>query len=165
MGRSFVLYLLRVTSVSHLKSAPRGTADASSAGAMGAEARPVAVERVSGSPESALLAVELSLARIQGDRNLYHQLLVIFAQTYADAADKLIAALPARRPEAYRIVHSLKGAAATVGAEQVVIAAAQLETALRAGEPPLPGLVRELEGTLHAALRAVEQLIASSPRS
>ena len=93
---------------------------------MGAEARPVAVERVSGSPESALLAVELSLARIQGDRNLYHQLLVIFAQTYADAADKLIAALPARRAEAYRIVHSLKGAAAITTCSAPTVAAAPL---------------------------------------
>jgi HPt (histidine-containing phosphotransfer) domain-containing protein len=139
-------------------------ANAPSTGAMKAEACPAAVERVSVPPESALLAVELSLARIQGDRNLYHQLLVIFVQTYADAADRLRAALPARCTEAYRIVHSLKGAAATVGAEQVVIAAAQLETALRAGELPLPGFLRELERTLHAALRAAEQLIASSPR-
>ncbi len=163
-GAGLCVILMRVKSVSHLRSVPRGTADAPSVGAVGTEARPAAVERVSGSPESALLAVELSLARIQGDRNLYHQLLVIFAQTYADAADKLRAALPTRRAEAYRIVHSLKGAAATVGADQVVTAAAQLETALRAGEPPLSALVRELERSLHAALRAAEQLIASSPR-
>lgn len=150
--------------LSHLTPVPRGTPTAPSAGVKKAEACPAAVERAGGRPESALLAVEPSLARIRGDRSLYHQLLVIFAQTYADAADKLRAALPTRRAEAYRIVHSLKGAAATVGADQVVTAAAQLETALRAGEPPLSALVRELERSLHAALRAAEQLIASSPR-
>lgn len=131
---------------------------------MKAKACPAPVERVGGPPAPALLAVELSLERIRGDRTLYHQLLVIFTQTYADTADKLRAALPAQRAEAYRLVHSLKGAAATIGAEQVVIAAAQLETALRAGEPPVSALVRELERTLHAVLRAAEQLIASSPR-
>ncbi|HRI51039.1 MAG TPA: Hpt domain-containing protein [Pseudomonadota bacterium] len=132
---------------------------------MKAEAGPAAVERVGGLPESALLAVEMSLERIRGDRTLYRQLLVIFIQTYADTADKLRAVLPARRTEAYRIVHSLKGAAATIGAEQLETVAAQLETALRGGDSPVAALVRELERTLHAALRAAEQLTASSPRS
>lgn len=132
---------------------------------MKTETGPAAVERVGGPPESALLAVEMSLERIRGDRTLYRQLLVIFIQTYADTADKLRAVLPARRAEAYRIVHSLKGAAATIGAEQLGAAAAQLETALRGGDPPVAALVRELERTLHAALRAAEQLTASSPRS
>jgi len=102
--------------------------------------------------------------RIRGDRHLYHQLLVIFARTYTDAADRLRASLPERRAEAYRIVHSLKGAAATVGAEQVVVAAARLQTALGAGDPGLEPQVTELELTLHAALRAISLLTASSPR-
>jgi two-component system sensor histidine kinase/response regulator len=110
------------------------------------------------------LAVEPAVERIRGDRHLYHQLLVIFARTYTDAADRLRASLPERRAEAYRIVHSLKGAAATVGAEQVVVAAARLQTALGAGDPALEPQVTELELTLHAALRAISLLTASSPR-
>jgi hypothetical protein len=45
-----------------------------------------------------------------------------------------------------------------------VFAAARLQPALGAGDPGLESQVTELELTLHAALRAISLLTASSPR-
>lgn len=113
-----------------------------------------------------VLDVDAAVARLMGDLPLYHQLLVIFLQTYSTAGEKLRAALPERAAEATRIVHSLKGAASTIGAERLTAAAASLEKALSGGTARSVAVqLLALESSLCATLVAAERFRTDSPVS
>lgn len=133
--------------------------------------RPPAVPAMgSGKADSAVSApvldVDAAMARLMGDLPLYHQLLDIFIQTYSTAGEKLRAALPERVAEATRIVHTLKGAAATIGAEQLTAAAASLEKALAGGAARSVAVqLLALESSLCATLVAAERFCTDCPMS
>lgn len=113
---------------------------------------------------AAVLDVDAAVGRLMGDKQLYHQLLAIFIQTYSTVGEKLRAALPGRSAEAIRIVHTLKGAASTIGAEQLTTAAARLEKGLaRGASQAIAVQLLALESALCAALIAAERFRTDSP--
>lgn len=77
---------------------------------------------------SHILHVEDGLQRLMGDRKLYFQILRRFRDRYQDVAAQLRAQCDAgAMEEAQRRVHTLKGAAGMIGAEQVYRLALALE--------------------------------------
>jgi two-component system sensor histidine kinase/response regulator len=80
--------------------------------------------------------VETGLQQLMGDRELYLQILRRFRQRYPNSGNEARKALVEGEPgHAQRIVHTLKGAAGMIGAQQVYLLAAQLEP-LCAGPAP-----------------------------
>ncbi|MEW6164533.1 MAG: response regulator [Pseudomonadota bacterium] len=105
----------------------------------------------------------VGLAHAGGRQATYLRVLDLFVEHHADDARRIRAAREANNPEeATRLVHSLKSAAGTLGAEALRAAAAALEQALRTGETAdetadlTTALETALEGLL-AALRAARQ--------
>lgn len=75
-----------------------------------------------------ILQVETGLQQLMGDRELYLQILRRFRQRYPDSGCHARAALEAGdAPQAQRIVHTLKGAAGMIGAQQVYLLTVLLE--------------------------------------
>ena len=80
------------------------------------------------------LNVRAGLASVGGRVDTYCRLLRMLADRHADDMTRIRAALAAGQlDEVTRIAHSLKGAAATLGAESVRGAAREIETAARSG--------------------------------
>ncbi len=106
-----------------------GAADSPPAGARpgpGAETTP---------PPSGL-DLDGGLRRTAGNVGLYHRLLSSLANTQADAAERVAAALRERDdPAARQIAHTVKGVAANLGATALAEAASRLENTLQAGQP------------------------------
>jgi len=123
------------------------------------------------------LDAESGLQRCGGKTRLYHDLLEKFAAGQGTAVAAIRAALADGSVEtAQRLAHTLKGTAATIGADAVREAAARLETALRdlgpSGEierlldglePVLAQLVIALAPRLAAARAAMETAPATMP--
>jgi two-component system sensor histidine kinase/response regulator len=101
--------------------------------------------------------VAAGLKRIGGNRKRYETLLRKFAQQQSETAAVIDAALADGDAAAVeRAAHSLKGAAATLGADALADAAAQAEAAIKSGRDActeLRALARSLKTTL-ADLRA-----------
>jgi signal transduction histidine kinase/DNA-binding response OmpR family regulator/HPt (histidine-containing phosphotransfer) domain-containing protein len=94
------------------------------------------------------LDADAALRRVRGNAALYLDLLRQFAANFAPAQQQVAGFLrEGRREEAQRLAHSLKGVAATLGANAVADAAAALEHALASDEPPDAALQR-LRGEL-----------------
>jgi PAS domain S-box-containing protein len=95
---------------------------------------------------------EGGLRRTAGNVELYHRLLSSLANTQADAADRVAAALRERDdPSARLITHTVKGVAANLGATALAEAASRLENTLHAGQPSADDLElfrRALEETV-----------------
>ena len=67
---------------------------------------------------------------------LYHRLLSSLANTQADAAERVAAALRERDDQAARqITHTVKGVAANLGATALAEAASRLDNTLQTGQP------------------------------
>ncbi len=80
-----------------------------------------------------IVSVE-GLARVGGNRELYKKLLLQFAHSNTDTPDKLKNALAKGDiNEASRLLHTVKGVTANIGANRLAAAAADLETALIQG--------------------------------
>jgi HPt (histidine-containing phosphotransfer) domain-containing protein len=75
------------------------------------------------------------LARIGGNRTLYRKLLLQFLHDYRDVIETIRTALELEHRESgLRLLHTLKGVAATIGAERVHGAARELEAAVARGQ-------------------------------
>ena len=98
---------------------------------------------------------------MQGDAQRYAALLLKFAEISAAQATELKAAIGCGDThQALRLVHSLKGSAASVGATSFAAAASTLESALSAGRPAaelqlLFEAADNEQATLSAAIRAL----------
>jgi len=134
-----------------------GTAPASPGAATGAQGMGAA----DGLPDLPGLNVKAALRRVGDDPATYLSLLQRFATSQADCAERIAKALAAGLPaDAERIAHSVRGAAANLGAGAIQEAASSLEMALRKGSPSEPArqslalemsaLARLLETTLPA---------------
>ena len=76
------------------------------------------------------------LRRTAGNVGLYHRLLSSLANTQADAAERVAAALRERDDQAARqITHTVKGVAANLGATALAEAASRLDNTLQTGQP------------------------------
>jgi two-component system sensor histidine kinase/response regulator len=102
---------------------------------------------------------ESGLKRLGGKRERYEALLRKFADRQAEAVDAIRAALSAGdMATAEREAHSLKGAAATLGADHLAEDAAKAELAIKSGngvDRELLSLSRSLDGVVTAIKTAL----------
>jgi PAS domain S-box-containing protein len=87
-------------------------------------------------PPPSGLDLDGGLRRTAGNVGLYHRLLCSLANTQADAAERVAAALRERDDQAARqITHTVKGVAANLGATALAEAASRLDNTLQTGQP------------------------------
>jgi HPt (histidine-containing phosphotransfer) domain-containing protein len=81
-----------------------------------------------------LIDVEAPLKRLGGDRELYHEILGIFADEAQERAASIAVALATDYREALRrLAHGLRGSAKTIGADALAAVAAALEAGMAEG--------------------------------
>ena len=103
-----------------------------------------------------------ALKRTGGNRERYESLLSRFADSQAGAVREIRAALAANdSPTAQRIAHSLKGAAANLGATKLAEAAARAEAAIDSKLPISPAL-EELSRTLDSAIGSIRAALPAT---
>ncbi|KFI05470.1 Hpt domain-containing protein [Massilia sp. BSC265] len=101
------------------------------------------------------------LDRMMGDQAMYLRVLIRFRSDYADKVAHLRAALAAGDDTlAYRIAHTLKGAAAMIEARVLRVLAMEVEQLLRAGRPLDAALLDRLEAELARVMAQVESMVA-----
>jgi PAS domain S-box-containing protein len=111
------------------------------------------------------------LSHLAGNSRLYRNLLGQFCEKQADAGTEIAGAVRAGdQQRAQRLAHTLKGVAGTLGITAVQQAAARLEQAIRDGDPPVPGLLSELDSiigpqvlAIRNALGEVQQQVPAPP--
>jgi two-component system sensor histidine kinase/response regulator len=111
-------------------------------------------------PELPGIDTDSGLRRVVGNRRLYRDLLLQFADTYADTSelvDRRIA--DGEFTEASNLLHNLKGLAGSLGISDVMNRAGTIEKSLRAGLDPDPGEVAAFHVVLEAALQTIHQFI------
>jgi signal transduction histidine kinase/CheY-like chemotaxis protein len=100
-----------------------------------------------------------ALKRAGGNRKRYESLLLRFADSQIAAIADIRDALAANdSPTAQRLAHSLKGAAANLGANSLADAAAQAESALGSNSPVSPALTL-LATTLDSTIAAIRSAL------
>jgi len=110
------------------------------------------------SHDAAELDVQAGLRNFANKQEIYHRMLGRFAELHMGDARKVREALEQNmREDAQRAAHSLKGVAATLGAEQVRALALSLEQGIKQGQE-LPALLPEIEALEQQLLR-VEAVI------
>ncbi len=104
-------------------------------------------------PRGGDIDIQAALARLEIEPELYLEVLSMFRDALPVFRADLPKALAAGNiPEARRLAHSLKGEAASVGAEMLSAAAAAFETALLRGEAEsYPSLLKEVDRLIEAA--------------
>lgn len=76
----------------------------------------------------------MGLCRVRHNRSVFYKLLLDFREDYAQASVRIRQCLDeGDKQQAQRLLHTLKGAAGNLGADELFHTAADLETALRAG--------------------------------
>jgi signal transduction histidine kinase/DNA-binding response OmpR family regulator/HAMP domain-containing protein len=112
------------------------------------------------------LNVQAGLRAVQGDMDAYERVLWRFCEQRGDATATLRADVEAGRwPEVERAVHTLKGLAATIGAEGLRLAVTELELAVRvAGRTPeaLAEPIAVMETELLALTAAVRLVLPAA---
>jgi PAS domain S-box-containing protein len=117
---------------------------------------PDAMQRLAGIPG---LDVQRGLTLVRGKRELYLRVLRLFADTHGQAGTRLMDALDANdRPALKAQLHSLKGAAGTIGATAIAAMAADLEVQMRGGEAA-PEMLAPLCHALAEGLQALTGLV------
>lgn len=105
------------------------------------------------------------LQQLMGDQVLYLQILRRFRQRYAESVTQVRAALAGGDSAgAVHIVHTLKGAAGMLGAQQLQQTAAQLEaTSCSLPLAPLEQALQQLLGEIDQLLSAADEPAAMAP--
>lgn len=104
-----------------------------------------------------VLQVETGLQQLMGDRALYRQILRRFRQRYQDSANQARAELVGGDAAgAQRIIHTLKGAAGMIGAQQVYLLAGALEPACLGPAALCMGPLAQLELALRSLMGAID---------
>lgn len=112
-----------------------------------------------------ILQVETGLQQLMGDRGLYLQILRRFRQRYPDSGCEARKALTGGEPgHGQRIVHTLKGAAGMIGAQQVYLLAAQLEPLCAGPASGWSAPLAQLEQALRALLAVIDEVLDGDPR-
>ena len=107
--------------------------------------------------EGQILQVETGLQQLMGDRALYLQILRRFRQRYHDSANQARIELVAGDAAGARhIFHTLKGAAGIIGAQQVYLLAATLESTCTEPSESCLGPLAQLEQALRALMAAID---------
>ena len=110
-----------------------------------------------------VLEVDTGLQQLMGDHDLYRQILRRFRQRYQDSAEQARTELLAGDiVSAQRTVHTLKGAAGMIGAQQLYQLSMALEP-LFAGPPaPCIGPLAQLELAVRALMVAIDAELADA---
>ncbi|MYM84170.1 phosphotransfer domain-containing protein [Duganella sp. FT50W] len=112
-----------------------------------------------------VLQVETGLQQLMGDRELYLQILRRFRQRYPDSGSQARAAFDNNEPgHAQRIIHTLKGAAGMIGAQQVYLLAAQLEPLCAAPAPAWAAPLTQLELALRSLINVIDEVLEGDRR-
>jgi CheY-like chemotaxis protein len=107
---------------------------------------------------------QTALKRTGGNRQRYVSLLRRFADAQVGAVGEIRAALKAQdSATAQRTAHSLKGAAANLGANALATAAGSAEVAIKTQSEVEPALV-EMERTLFATVAAIQKTVPSAEK-
>jgi two-component system sensor histidine kinase/response regulator len=107
-----------------------------------------------------ILQVETGLQQLMGDRALYLQILARFRQRYPDSAFQARQALSAGDTgHAQRIVHTLKGAAGMIGAQQLYLLAAELENVCAGPSSAWSAPLARLEPALRSLIAVIDDLL------
>ncbi|MFO7585394.1 MAG: response regulator, partial [Anaerolineales bacterium] len=116
-------------------------------------------------PISAVLDTEKALARLGNQQALYRRLLKMLRENQSGIGQDIRAAIQDDDIElAHRHAHSLKGLAASIGANELSEAAKQLEVALSEGETNLDAQVDTVISLLKIVLETIDQILqVSSP--
>ena len=94
-------------------------------------------------PPAPVLDIEAGVERLMGDRAMYLRAVARFRSGYRDSARAIGSALGAADATlAYRLVHTLKGAAGMIEAPRLRVAALVLEATLRDGSDTALALAR-----------------------
>jgi CheY-like chemotaxis protein len=112
------------------------------------------------------LDLTTALRRLSGDSALLRKILLKFHASEADVVERIAAALSTGdREQACRHAHTLRGLAASIGADALSDAAKQLEDVLRQGEPQPTAQVDGLRHPLAHVLNAIVSLDHRQPVS
>ena len=109
------------------------------------------------------LDTTLGLKSVQQDADAYRRLLQLFAEVHEGDGQRLRERLAAADlPEARRLAHSLKGAAATLGASDLRSVAERLERLISDGatDAAVPDLLGRLEAELAPLIAGIRRLAA-----
>ncbi|MDS4020088.1 MAG: PAS domain S-box protein, partial [Candidatus Competibacter sp.] len=112
------------------------------------------------------LDITAGLKAVRGQLARYAELLGLFARNHADDVAALRARVAAGEPaDAVRLAHTLKGVAATLGAEEVRARALALEQALRerAAASEIAARLDAVEATLTPLRAAIESIRCAAP--
>ena len=111
-----------------------------------------------------ILQVETGLQQLMGDRELYLQILRRFRQRYPDSGCEARKALADGEPgHAQHIIHTLKGAAGMIGAQQVYLLAAQLEPLCAGPDRVWSAPLAQLEQALRTLVSAIDEVLDGDP--
>ncbi len=107
--------------------------------------------------------IPVALIRTNGKRTLLRRLILSFHERYAQAASELRALhAQGRHDDAERLAHTVKGVAATLGAEDLRAAADAIEQAYHAGNTEKAVmLIDAFEQALQVAIDAASSLVAA----
>lgn len=104
-----------------------------------------------------ILNIAEGVSRVVNNRALYGKLLVRFADTMADAPEKIAALLAAdARDDAHRLAHTVKGSAANLSANALAEAARLVEAAIANSQP----VEDALENMRHVLKRTLDEMAA-----
>jgi len=168
IGKPFDLDALVRTILAHSRRVPQ--ADANAQAPTPAPAAPPATPL----PDTPELELSAAVQRLGGDQDVLRQVLQSFMRELPRQLSKASELSgTGQLAEAARLLHTIKGASATVGATALARVAAEGETLLRASPAPEPArrqeLLARLQAAAHAALAAVEtalralQALAAQP--
>jgi HPt (histidine-containing phosphotransfer) domain-containing protein len=103
-----------------------------------------------------------ALTYVGGDEEIYSTVLQAFAKEMVQAPDQVHTELAAgKQVQAVRILHTLKGLAATVGARHLAAVALDLEQKVKDGAPPTehPSMLADLRDAIHALSETIRPVL------
>lgn len=112
--------------------------------------------------DSPVLQIDTGLQQLMGDHALYRQILRRFRQRYQDSAEQArTELLGGDTATAQRIIHTLKGAAGMIGAEQLYQMSMELEPLFDGPPAQCIGPLAQLEQALRSLMTAIDTELAS----
>jgi two-component system sensor histidine kinase/response regulator len=110
-----------------------------------------------------VLQIDTGLQQLMGDHALYRQILRRFRQRYQDSAEQArTELLGGDTATAQRIVHTLKGAAGMIGAEQLYQMSMELEPLFDGPPAQCIGPLAQLEQALRSLMTAIDNELAAA---
>jgi two-component system, sensor histidine kinase and response regulator len=112
-------------------------------------------------PNIAVIDFKEALQRCAGDKNLLREILGYFLESYTGIYAEIQTALDqSNRKQAQFWAHSIKGAAGSISAKGVLLAAGRLEKALKNGTTePVESYLKEMEKNLDPVLESIRQFM------